>query len=158
MTQQASAELLPLGELGDIASGSTPKTSVKEYWNGDIPWITPADLTNHEGVWFRGKLKRISKLGFEASSTRMLPRGSILFSSRAPIGHCAVAAYPLCTNQGFKSLIPNERLDSVYGYFALRAVTPSIVSEVSATLVARITFRRSPGCNTASCCSAGKSP
>src|SRR5438552_3646209 len=128
MTQQASAELLPLGELGDIASGSTPKTSVKEYWNGDIPWITPADLTNHEGVWFRGKLKRISKLGFEASSTRMLPRGSILFSSRAPIGHCAVAAYRLCTNQGFKSLIPNQRLDSLYGYFALRAVTPSIVS------------------------------
>lgn len=129
MTQHANAELLPLGELGDIASGSTPKTGVKEYWNGDIPWITPADLTNHQGVWFRGKLRRISKLGFEACSTRMLPRGSILFSSRAPIGHCAVAAYPLCTNQGFKSLVPNQRLDSVYGYFALRAVTPSIVSQ-----------------------------
>jgi type I restriction enzyme S subunit len=129
MTREANAELLPLGELGDIASGATPKTGVKEYWNGDIPWITPADLTNHEGVWFRGKLKRISKLGFEACSTRMLPRGSILFSSRAPIGHCAVAAYPLCTNQGFKSLVPNQRLDSVYGYFALRAVTPSIVSQ-----------------------------
>lgn len=129
MTWEANVELLPLGELGDIASGATPKTGVQEYWNGDIPWITPADLTKHEGVWFRGRLKRISKSGFEACSTRMLPRGSILFSSRAPIGHCAVAAYPLCTNQGFKSLVPNKRLDSVYGYFALRAATPSIISQ-----------------------------
>jgi type I restriction enzyme, S subunit len=114
MSYQVKAELLPLGELGDIVSGSTPKTNVKDFWNGDIPWITPADLSNHEGVWFRGKLKRITRSGFEACSTRMLPQGSILFSSRAPIGHCAVAAYPLCTNQGFKSLVPNERLDPVH--------------------------------------------
>ncbi len=58
----------------------------------------------------------------------MLPAGSILFSSRAPIGHCAIAAYPLCTNQGFKSIIPNQRLDSVYGYYALRYMTPVIVA------------------------------
>ncbi len=58
----------------------------------------------------------------------MLPAGSILFSSRAPIGHCAIAAYPLCTNQGFKSIIPNQRLDSVYCYYALRYTTPAIVA------------------------------
>jgi type I restriction enzyme S subunit len=58
----------------------------------------------------------------------MLPAHSILFSSRAPIGHCAVTAYPLCTNQGFKSIIPNHRLDPVYGFFALMFFTPRIVA------------------------------
>ena len=56
----------------------------------------------------------------------MLPAGSILFSSRAPIGHCAVTSFPLCTNQGFKSIIPNERLDAIYGFFTLKFFTPQI--------------------------------
>lgn len=121
-------QLFQLSELGEIVSGSTPRTGVREFWNGDIPWVTPADLTSHEGIWFQGNPKGITKAGFDSCSTRMLPRGTILFSSRAPIGHCTVARYPLCTNQGFKSLVPNGRLDSVYGYFALRFSTPSIVA------------------------------
>jgi type I restriction enzyme S subunit len=120
--------LFPLSELGEIVSGSTPRTEVGEFWNGDIPWVTPADLTSHDGIWFRGKPKHITKAGFDSCSTRMLPCGSILFSSRAPIGHCALACYPLCTNQGFKSLVPNDLLDPVYGYFAIRSATPSIIA------------------------------
>jgi type I restriction enzyme S subunit len=124
-----SSKLVPLKELGEIVSGSTPKTQVKEYWNGDIPWITPADLTNHSGVFFKGSLRKITKAGLDSCSTRILPQGSILFSSRAPIGHCAVTAFPLCTNQGFKSLIPNpSKLDPVYGFFALSFFTPEIVA------------------------------
>src|ERR1051325_4393008 len=111
-------EWKPLGELGEIVSGSTPDTSIKEYWGGDIPWITPADLTNHFGVYFKGELRKITKLGFESCSTRLLPPGVILFSSRAPIGHCAVTTFPLCTNQGFKSIIPNSQLYSAYCYYA----------------------------------------
>ncbi len=122
------AHLFQLSELGEIVSGSTPKTGVTEFWNGDIPWVTPADLTSHDGIWFQGKPKGITQAGYDSCSTRMLPRGSILFSSRAPIGHCAVAPYPLCTNQGFKSLVTNDRLDPIYGYFALRFVTPSIIA------------------------------
>lgn len=120
----------PLGKLGKIVSGSTPRTTEKEYWGGDIPWITPADLTNHEGVFFKGKFRKITKAGYESCSTTMLPAGSILFSSRAPIGHCAVTTHPLCTNQGFKSIIPNaDELDPIYGFFALKFFTPQIVNQ-----------------------------
>ena len=95
------SELVALAELGEIVAGSTPDTNNKAYWGGNIPWITPADLTNHQGIYFTGTLRRITEAGYKSCSTRMLPTGSILFSSRAPIGHCAVAAFPLCTNQGF---------------------------------------------------------
>ncbi len=118
----------PLGELGEIVAGSTPSTHVKEYWDGDIPWITPADLTDYRGVYFTGELRKITKPGYDSCSTRMLPAGSILYSTRAPIGHCVVSAFPLCTNQGFKSIIPNERLNAVYGYYALRFLTPEIIA------------------------------
>jgi len=121
-------QTVPLGELGEVVSGSTPKTGVPEFWDGDIPWITPADLSNHDGIYFHGTPKKISKAGFESCSTAMLPPGSILFSSRAPIGHCALTAYPVCTNQGFKNIVPNKRLDPVYGYFALKFLTPDIVA------------------------------
>ena len=121
-----SYELVPLGELGEIVAGSTPDTSNKAYWGGDISWITPADLTSHEGIYFTGNLRKITEAGYKSCSTRMLPAGSILFSSRAPIGHCALTSFPLCTNQGFKSIIPNERLDAVYGFFALKFFTPQI--------------------------------
>lgn len=124
------SNLKPLGKLGKIVSGSTPKTFVEDYWNGDIPWITPANLTSHQGIYFTGKLRKITQAGYDSCSTTMLPAGSILFSSRAPIGHCAVTAYPLCTNQGFKSIIPNpDELDSVYGFFALKYFTPQIVQQ-----------------------------
>lgn len=120
---------VPIGELGEIVSGATPRTHVTEYWNGDIPWVTPADLSDHEGIFFRGKPKRITKAGLENCSAALVPKGTILFSSRAPIGHCAVAEYPLCTNQGFKNLVPNSKLDSLYGYFALKFVTPEIIQK-----------------------------
>ena len=123
-----SSGMVPLKELGEIVSGSTPSTQVQEYWGGDIPWITPVDLTDHEGVYFTGKLRTITKAGYDSCSTKMLPSGTILFSSRAPIGHCAVATYPLCTNQGFKSIVPRECLDPVYGFFALKRFTPEIVA------------------------------
>src|ERR1700722_17857480 len=113
-------QTVPLCELGEVVSGSTPKTGVPEFWNGDIPWITPADLSNHDGIYFHGTPNK--------SSTAMLPPGSILFSSRAPIGHCALTAYPVCTNQGFKNVVPNKRLNPVYGYFALKFLTPAIVA------------------------------
>lgn len=117
----------PLCELGEIVSGSTPKTGAPEFWDGDIPWVTPADLSDHDGIYFHGTSKKISRAGFDSCSTAILPPGSILFSSRAPIGHCAVTAYPLCTNQGFKNIVPNKHLDSLFGYFALRFLTPAIV-------------------------------
>lgn len=122
------SKLVPLYELGEIVSGSTPDTTKKEYWDGDIPWITPADLTGHQGIFFTGDLRKITELGYKSCSTKIIPSGSILFSSRAPIGHCAVTTFPLCTNQGFKNLIPNNKLNPIYGYFALKYFTPQIES------------------------------
>lgn len=121
-------QTVPLSELGEVISGSTPKTGVPDFWDGDIPWVTPADLSDHNGIYFHGTPKKISKAGFDSCSTAMLPPGSILFSSRAPIGHCALTAYPVCTNQGFKNIVPNKRLDPLYGYFALKFLTPAIVA------------------------------
>ncbi|MBW7919993.1 MAG: restriction endonuclease subunit S [Anaerolineales bacterium] len=118
--------LVPLGELGEIVTGSTPDSTNKEYWNGDIAWITPADLTNHEGIYFTGKLRKITEAGYKSCSTKLMPAGSIVYSTRAPIGHCAVTSFPLCTNQGFKSIVPNKRLDAVYGFFALKFFTPQL--------------------------------
>ncbi len=130
---------VPLGELGDIISGSTPKTGVPEFWNGDIPWVTPADLSEHDGIYFHGKPKKITQAGFKSCSTTMLLPGSILFSSRAPIGHCAVTTFPLCTNQGFKNIVPNKRLDPLYGYFALKFITPSIIAKGRGATFAEVT-------------------
>ena len=118
--------LIPLGELGEIVTGSTPDSTNKEYWNGDIAWITPADLTNHEGIYFTGKLRKITEAGYKSCSTKLMPAGSIVYSTRAPIGHCAITSFPLCTNQGFKSIVPNKRLDAVYGFFALKFFTPQL--------------------------------
>lgn len=118
-----------LGEIGKIVSGATPKTGVSKYWNGQIPWVTPADLSDHDGIFYRGKPKRITQAGLESCSATMLPPNSILFSSRAPIGHCALSAFPVCTNQGFKNIVPNERLDPLYGFFALKFVTPDIIAK-----------------------------
>src|SRR5260370_21067641 len=124
----STANFVPLVELGEIVAGATPNTNFKAYWHGDIPWITPANLTGHTGVYFKGQLKKITQAGYNSCSTKILPPGSILFSSRAPIGHCAVTAFPLCTNQGFKSIIPNTKLDSVYGFFALKFFTPELIA------------------------------
>ncbi len=132
-------EIVPLADLGRIVSGSTPRTNVSKFWNGDIPWITPADLSSHDGIYYKGSLKMITKKGFESCSTTMLPSGAILFSSRAPIGHCAVAKYPVCTNQGFKNIVPNEKLDSVYGFFALKYLTPSIQAKGHGATFAEVT-------------------
>lgn len=124
----STSNLVPLADLGEIVSGSTPDTTVKSYWDGNIPWITPADLTEHIGIYFTGRLKKITTAGYNSCSTKLLPPGSILFSSRAPIGHCAVTTFPLCTNQGFKSIIPNTKLDSIYGFFALKFFTPELIA------------------------------
>jgi type I restriction enzyme S subunit len=118
---------LPIGELATVVSGATPSTSKPEYWNGDIPWVTPADLAENGDVYYRGKPKRITQAGLDSCAASLLPPGSILFSSRAPIGHIALTTYPLCTNQGFKSLVVSNKLDPLFAYFALKFVTPTII-------------------------------
>lgn len=113
--------VVKLEELGEIVGGATPSTKNSEYWDGDIPWISPKDLTGYRYRYIKKGQKCITQDGFDSCSTRMLPEGTILFSSRAPIGYCAIAKNPVCTNQGFKSIIPKEGIDSEFLYYLVLA-------------------------------------
>lgn len=108
-----------LGEIGEIISGGTPSTKQADNFGGDIAWITPADLSNHNDKFISQGKRNISEKGLKNSSARLVPKGTILFSSRAPIGYVAIASNQLCTNQGFKNLIPNKNVSSEFVYYYL---------------------------------------
>ena len=116
-----SWEVLTLGDVGEIISGGTPSTSVPEYWGDEINWISPSDLTGYKKKTIKKGAKSITKLGLKNSSARLMPEGSVLFSSRAPIGYVAIAAEELSTNQGFKSIVPHDFISSEYLYYFLSA-------------------------------------
>lgn len=110
-----------LSELGEIVGGATPSTKNKFNYGGNISWITPKDLTNLKGRFINRGERNITKEGFENSSTKMLPINSVLFSSRAPIGYIAINNMnEVCTNQGFKSIIPNDKINYMFLYYLLK--------------------------------------
>jgi len=109
-----------IGDIAEIVSGATPKTMVKEYWDGDILWATPKDLGQLNSIEISDTERKITKAGYESCSTKLLPPGSVLLSSRAPIGHLAINTKPMCTNQGFKSLIPKKGIFNRYLYWVLK--------------------------------------
>ena len=123
-----------LGDIGTVVGGATPSTKEVSNYDGNIPWITPKDLANHNGRYISHGERMISQKGFDSCSCRMLPEGSILFSSRAPIGYVAIANNELCTNQGFKSVIPNDSIvDSLFLYYLLVYYRPVIENMGSGT-------------------------
>ena len=106
-----------LGEVAEIVSGATPKTSVDDYWDGDIPWVTPKDLSTLDGMFIDATPRTLSESGLRSCSASLLPANSVLLSSRAPIGLLAINTKPMATNQGFKSLIPDKsRVDARFLY------------------------------------------
>ena len=108
-------------ELGTVVGGGTPSTQTKEYWDGDIPWISPADLTGYTNIYISKGAKNITEEGLKNSSTKLLPKGTLLLSSRAPIGYLAIAQNDICTNQGFKSIICKENIvNNKYLYYFLK--------------------------------------
>uniref|UniRef100_UPI0037DC1ADF restriction endonuclease subunit S n=1 Tax=Methanobrevibacter smithii TaxID=2173 RepID=UPI0037DC1ADF len=123
-----------LNSLGLIVGGGTPKTKVNEYWaNGKIPWLTPADMKFIKGKYVSHGQRNITELGLEKSSTKLMPKNSIIYSSRAPIGYIAISKNELCTNQGFKSLVPFYEKIIDYIYYCLIALTHDIQSKASGT-------------------------
>lgn len=127
-----------LGEIGTIVGGATPSTKNTLFYDGNIPWLTPKDLSvNSNKYIFRGE-RNITEAGFKSCSCKMLPKGSVLFSSRAPIGYVAIAANDMCTNQGFKSVIPNEETDSEFLYYLLKYNKDNIASQGSGTTFAEV--------------------
>ena len=110
-----------LGDIGEIIGGGTPSTSIEEYWNGEISWITPADLSNYSDKYIAQGKRNITQLGLDNSSAKLIPKGSILFSTRAPIGYVVIADRPLSTNQGFKSLSLSINISEEFVYYFLLA-------------------------------------
>ena len=110
-----------LGDVCRIVSGSTPKRARKEYWGGDIPWVTPKEISALNGPFLSDSVQKITKAGYDSCSTTMLPKNSLLLSSRAPIGLLAINKIPVCTNQGFKSLVPTEDVSVEYLYYLLKS-------------------------------------
>jgi type I restriction enzyme S subunit len=117
-----------LGEVANIVSGATPKTGVDEYWGGDVPWATPADLSKLDTPYISTTPRTLTLAGLRSCATTVLPAGSVLLSSRAPIGHVAINTVPMATNQGFKSLVPTASLDAKYLYHWLKSKTAYLQS------------------------------
>lgn len=111
-----------LGEICEIVSGSTPKTSVAEYWDGDIKWITPAELTD-ESYIIEDSVRKLTELGVKKSSLTPFPAGTVILSSRAPIGKVAIAGCEMYCNQGFKNLICSDKINNKYLYWFLKGNT-----------------------------------
>ena len=102
-----------LGELADIVGGGTPSTNVSNYWDGDIDWYAPAEISNQ--IYLTSSQRKITEEGYSNSSAKMLPIGTVLFTSRAGIGKTAILSRKGCTNQGFQSIVPHE--DELNSYF-----------------------------------------
>lgn len=110
-----------ISDIGTVVGGATPSTKKSENYNGgSIPWITPKDLSTFSGRYISRGERNITEIGLNSCSTQLLPAHSVLFSSRAPIGYVAIAANEVCTNQGFKSVVPNENTDSLFLFYLLK--------------------------------------
>ncbi len=109
-----------LGDIADVVGGGTPKTSVTEYWDGDIPWLTPKDLSNYKNRYISHGSRNISQLGLKQSSAKLVPKGTVLLTTRAPVGYLAIADAQTSTNQGFRSSIPNPDVNNIFLYYLLK--------------------------------------
>lgn len=123
-----------ISDIGTVVGGATPSTKKAEnYEGGAIAWITPKDLSTFSGRYIKKGERNITELGLKSCSTQLLPKDTVLFSSRAPIGYVAIASNELCTNQGFKSVIPNENTDPLFLYYLLKYNKDKIESLGSGT-------------------------
>ena len=111
-----------------VMNGATPSTSVPEYWDGDVVWITPDDLGKSRGRFITGSERRITQAGYEACGTNLAPPGSIVLSTRAPIGHIGVLRSPACTNQGCRLLSVKGNFQSTFAFYQLTAARPELES------------------------------
>ena len=109
-----------LADLGEIVGGATPSTKDEQNYGGDIAWITPKDLSTLKGRFISRGERNITEKGLRSCSAQIMPKNTVLFSSRAPIGYVAIAANPVCTNQGFKSIVANSDNDPMFLYYLLK--------------------------------------
>ncbi len=118
-----------IDELADIVSGGTPSTSRAEYWSGSLPWCTPTDVTGFAGKYLHHTARTISEAGLANSGAEQLPTGALLLCTRATVGDVRIAGRPMCTNQGFKSLVCRPGVNNEFVYYAL----PTLKSKMLAS-------------------------
>lgn len=135
-------KIYKLSEIGQIISGATPRTNNPDNFGGNIAWITPADLSGYKGKYIAHGAKSITQKGYDSCSTQLMPTGAVLFSSRAPIGYVAIAKNPVCTNQGFKSIIPNDNVNSEFLYYQLLYLRKQIQDMGSGTTFKEISAKK----------------
>jgi len=116
-----------LGETADIKNGATPSTQIPAYWNGQIPWCTPTDITGTPGKYLLTTERSITVEGLENCAASLLPVGALLLCSRATIGEIKIAASPVCTNQGFKSLVCKSGISNEFLYYLLLTLKPQMI-------------------------------
>ncbi len=124
-------ELATMGDIATVVGGSTPKSGQLEYWDGDIPWLAVSDLTGYKKKHIARGARSITKAGYESCSTHLVPAGTVLFSSRAPIGYLVIAEQPLCTSQGFKSFVLDSGMSPDFVYWYLKYARPLAESMAS---------------------------
>ena len=129
-----------LDEIADVVGGSTPSKAKPEYYTQKgIAWLTPKDLSNHPAVYTSKGEIDITEEGYNSTSTKLMPKGTILFTSRAPIGYISIAQNDICTNQSFKSLVP-KKAGTCFLYCFLKYVTPEIENKSTGS-----TFKEASG-------------
>lgn len=137
---------VPLKDCVRVVGGATPKSGTAEFWDGDVPWTTPKDLSDLDGKFLNDTPRKITAAGLKSCAAELLPANSVLFSSRAPIGHVAINSVPMATNQGFKSMVPGPKVDASFLYWWLKCHRAEIellgngatFKEVSKSVVERI--------------------
>lgn len=132
----------PLGTVCRVISGATPKTGVASHWGGEIGWVTPDDLSKDRAQTIKRGARSLTLSGYDSCSARLFPIGSVIYSSRAPIGYVAIAGGDLCTNQGCKTAVPPTHIEPRFLYWYLRWATPDIVSRASGTTFKEISGKR----------------
>jgi len=130
-----------LGALAEIRNGGTPRTTVPEYWNGDIPWCTPTDVTAARGRNLVTTARSITAEGLYGSGATLLPKGALLLCSRATVGEVRIASMPVATNQGFKSLVCGDSVDHEYLYYGLLTLKEQMVDLATGSTFLEISKR-----------------
>ena len=120
-------EVQKIKEVGEIAGGTTPSTKKKEYWDGRIPWLTPKDLRDYEYVYISRGERNITEKAVKECSLKFFPEGTVLLTTRAPIGYVAIAKNRITANQGFRNIVPHK-IKSEYLYYYLKNVTDYLKS------------------------------
>ncbi|MGR3449067.1 MAG: restriction endonuclease subunit S [Paracoccus sp. (in: a-proteobacteria)] len=125
--------MVPIGTGFRVVNGATPKSGEAGLWDGDIPWITPADRRKSANAEILFGARSITRQGLNSCGTQIVPTGSVVLSIRAPVGHTAVAAQPMCFNRGCRGLVPSQKVLTKFGYWAILSAKPQLQSEAQGT-------------------------